>query len=185
LQSFCLNVKQIAAGQHPSEIMTAWHTLSLFFHLVALALWLGGIAFFLVVFAPAVHDLQPGIGIRTLNQGRISLEAVSWAGIALLLVTGIINLVLRYQGPSGSPSHFYSITLAVKLFLFAAMVVHHCLQVFKYGPKIASLTVQLPAVINSWPEPLLTHWRKWFLLLKINAALGPAVMFLGIALLKS
>jgi hypothetical protein len=65
------------------------------------------------------------------------------------------------------------------------MVVHHCLQVFKYGPKIASLTAQLPAVTNSWPEPLLTHWRKWFLLLKINAALGPVVMFLGIALLKS
>ena len=42
-----------------SAIMTAWHTLSLFFHLVALALWLGGIAFFLVVFGPAVHDLQP------------------------------------------------------------------------------------------------------------------------------
>ena len=54
--------------------MTAWHTLSLFFHLVALALWLGGIAFFLVVFAPAVHDLQPGIGIRTLNQGRTPLK---------------------------------------------------------------------------------------------------------------
>ena len=83
--------------------MTSWYTLSLFFHLVALALWLGGIAFFLVVFAPAAHDLQPGLGIRTLNQGRISLEAVSWAGIALLLVTGIINLILRNQAPSASP----------------------------------------------------------------------------------
>lgn len=175
----------MATANTPSAIMTAWHTLSLFFHLVALALWLGSITFFLVVFAPAVHDLQPALGIRTLNRGRISLEAVSWAGIALLLVTGIINLVLRYQAPMGSPSYFYNITLAVKLFLFAAMVVHHCLQVFKYGPQIASLTAQLPAVTNSWPEPLLTHWRKWFLLLKINAALGPVVMFLGIALIKS
>jgi putative copper export protein len=175
----------MAAADPPSAIMTAWHTLSLFFHLVALALWLGGITFFLVVFAPAVHDLQPAVGIRALNRGRISLETVSWAGIALLLVTGIINLVLRYQAPSGSPSYFYNITLAVKLFLFAAMVVHHCLQVFKYGPKIASLTAQLSAVTNFWPEPLLSHWRKWFLLLKINAALGPVVMFLGIALIKS
>jgi hypothetical protein len=64
------------------------------------------------------------------------------------------------------------------------MVVHHCLQVFKYGPKIASLTADLPAVIDSWPEPLLTHWRKWFLLLKINAALGPVVTLLGVALIK-
>ena len=170
---------------HHFRIMTSWYTLSLFFHLVGLALWLGGIAFFLVVFGPAVHDLQPGLGIRTLNHGRLSLEAISWVGIGLLLVSGIINLILRNQEPSTPQDNFYTIALAVKLFLFVAMVVHHCLQVFKYGPKIASLTADLPAVTDSWPEPLLTHWRKWFLLLKINAALGPVVTLLGIALIKA
>ena len=164
--------------------MTSWHTLSLFFHLVGLALWLGGIAFFLVVFGPAVHNLQPGLGLRTLNHGRFSLEAMSWVGIGLLLVSGIINLILRNQEPSTPQDNSYTIALAVKLFLFVAMVVHHCLQVFKYGPKIASLTADLPAVTDSWPEPLLTCWRKWFLLLKINAALGPVVTLLGIALIK-
>ena len=167
------------------RIMSSWHTLSLFFHLFGLALWLGGIAFFLVVFGPAVHNLQPGLGLRTLNHGRFSLEAMSWVGIGLLLVSGIINLILRNQEPSTPQDNFYTIALAVKLFLFVAMVVHHCLQVFKYGPKIASLTADLPAVSDSWPEPLLTHWRKWFLLLKINAALGPVVTLLGIALIKA
>ena len=110
--------------------MTSWHTLSLFFHLVGLALWLGGIAFFLVVFGPAVHNLQPGLGLRTLNHGRFSLEAMSWVGIGLLLVSGIINLILRNQEPSTPQGNFYTIALAVKLFLFVAMVVHNCLQVF-------------------------------------------------------
>ena len=64
------------------------------------------IAFFLVVFAPAVHDLQPGAGIRTLNHGRISLEAISWVGIALLLVSGITNLILRNQVAKHSPRQF-------------------------------------------------------------------------------
>jgi uncharacterized membrane protein len=164
--------------------MTSWYTLSLFFHLVGLALWVGGIAFFLVVFAPAAHDLQPDAGIRTLNHGRISLETISWVGIALLLITGITNLVLRNQEPSTPQSNFYTIVLSVKLFLFVAMLFHHCLQVFKYGPKIASLTAHL-AVTDSWPEPLLTYWRKWFLLLKINAALGPVVTLLGVALIKA
>jgi putative copper export protein len=165
--------------------MRSWYALSLVFHLVGLALWLGGIAFFLTVFGPAVHDLQPGAGIRTLNHGRISLEAISWVGIALLLISGIINLILRNQEPSTPQDNFYMIALALKLFLFVAMVVHHCLQVFKYGPKIASLTTDLPSVTDSWPEPLLTHWRKWFLLLKINAALGPVVTLLGVALIKA
>jgi len=165
--------------------MTFWYTLSLFFHLVGLALWVGGIAFFLVIFAPAVYDLQPGAGIRTLNHGRISLEAISWVGIALLLITGIANLILRNQELISPQDNFYTIALSVKLLLFVAMVFHHCLQVLKYGPTIASLTAELPAVTDSWPEPLLTHWRKWFLLLKINAALGPVVTLLGVTLIKA
>ena len=177
LQRVCPDVKQNAA-------MSSWITLSLFFHLVGLCLWVGGIAFFLVVFAPAAHGLQSGVSLRTLNHGRISLEAISWGGIALLLVSGIINLILRIQQPSIPQDDFYAVVLSVKLFLFVAMVAHHCLQVFKYGPKIASLTAEAAAVTESWPEPLLTHWRKWFLLLKINAALGPLVTLLGLALVK-
>ena len=165
--------------------MTSWHTLSLFLHLVGIVLWLGGIAFFLVVFGPAVHDLGPRIGMRVLNQGRISLEAVSWAGIALLLITGMILWLLRTQEMNVAQDNLYWIVLSVKLLLFVAMGVHHGLQVFKYAPKIASLTTELPAGTDSWPEPLLTYWRKWFLLLKINAALGPIIVLLGLALAKT
>jgi uncharacterized membrane protein len=163
--------------------MSSWHLLSLWLHLIALAFWLGGIVFFLVVFAPAVRELNPGMGIRALNQGRINLEAISWAAIALLLVTGIINLILRKQG--GPDGQFYTIILSIKLFLFFAMVVHHCLQVFKYTPIIAALTEKISPETDSWPEPLLSLWQKWFVLLKINAGIGPIVTLLGLALIKS
>ncbi|HXV83453.1 MAG TPA: hypothetical protein VEG60_26645 [Candidatus Binatia bacterium] len=165
--------------------MSSWYLLSLFFHLIGLILWLGAIVFFLVVFAPAVHHLEPGVGMRTLNYGRSVLEAASWAGIALLLVSGITNLILRNEEFGIPQNHFYMIALSVKLLLFVAMVVHHGLQVFKYRPKIESLTTELPAFSDAWPEPLLTYWRKWFLLLKINAALGPIVTLLGVALVKT
>jgi uncharacterized membrane protein len=177
LQRFCPDVKQNAA-------MGSWVALSLLFHLVGLALWVGAIAFFLVVFAPAAHDLPPYAGLHTLNHGRIFLEAISWMGIALLLVSGITNMVLRQQ-PGTPADYFYPVILSIKLFLFVAMVVHHCLQVFKYGPRIAALTAEVATLAESWPEPLLTQWRRWFLLLKINAALGPVVTLLGVALIKS
>jgi hypothetical protein len=32
---------------------------------------------------------------------------------------------------------------------------------------------------------LLSQWRRWFLLLKINAALGPIVVLLGLALTQN
>jgi putative copper export protein len=162
--------------------MSAWYSISLMIHLVALALWLGGIVFFLIVLGPAVHDLEPRIAIKTMNQARIGLEMASWTAIVLLLLTGIVNLLIRTQATAAAPRGAYAVILAVKLFLFAAMAVHHSLQVFKYAPRIAALTAKLEPGATEWPEALLAHWRRWFLLLKINAALAPIVVLLGLAL---
>ena len=165
--------------------MIAWHTFASMFHLIAIALWLGGIVFFLVVLGPAVHELEPRIAIKTLNQSRIGLEITSWVAIGILFLSGMFNLLARGSATAAPMSESYMILLSVKLFFFGAMVVHHCLQVFKYAPKISSLTAQLPESLDSWPEPLLSHWRRWFLLLKINAALGPIVVLLGLNLIHS
>jgi uncharacterized membrane protein len=164
--------------------MTTWHTLSLALHLAALALWLGGIIFFLVVFGPALKDLQPGVTIYVLNGGRRALEAVSWTGISVLLITGIVNLILRQASGSGL-GQFYIIALSIKLMVFGAMVYHHGLQVFKYGARIAAMTAGTPQDSVSWPEALRAQWQKWFTLLKINATLGPFVTLMGLVLLKS
>lgn len=163
---------------------TAWQTLSLGLHLAGLALWLGGMVFFLVVFGPAVNHLQPGVAIRVLNQGRRNLEAVSWAGISVLLITGIVNLILRQTNGAGM-SQFYIIALSIKLLLFGAMVYHHALQVFKYAPGIAAMTAETSPGSLSWPEPLRARWQEWFTLLKINATLGPIATLMGMVLLKT
>jgi hypothetical protein len=64
------------------------------------------------------------------------------------------------------------------------MLVHHALQVFRYGPKIAALTNDAAKTSESWREPLRAHWQKWFVLLKINATIGPVATLLGLALAK-
>ncbi len=165
--------------------MHTWHALSLLLHIVALALWLGGMAFFLAAFGPAVRDLKPGAAIRSLNQGRIAFESVAWIGITLLMVTGGVNLVLRSQVTGAHLGHTYMIVLAVKLFLFVAMLVHHTLQVFKYGPKIAGLSAEAPSTAVEWPEALRAHWQKWFMLMKLNAGLGLVVILLGVLLMEN
>lgn len=168
-----------------TPLMTAWHTLSLALHLIAIALWLGGIVFFLIVVGPAVQQLEPKIAIKTMNQARIGLENMSWTAIGLLVLTGAFSLVARSQMNVAPLDQVYLYTLGAKLVVFLTMAVHHCLQVFKYAPAISSLTRQLPLNTIAWPEPLLSHWRRWFLLLKINAALGPIAVLLGLALVKS
>ncbi len=162
-----------------------WQTLSLGIHLGALALWLGGVIFFLVVFGPAVGQLEPSVGLRVLDHGRRTLEAVAWTGIGLLLITGIVNLILRRQGSVAGPGEFYFMALSIKLLLFGAMVYHHGLQVFKYGPQIAAMTAKTPQEPVLGSEALRTLWQRWFTLLKINATLGPIATLMGLALLKS
>ncbi len=164
--------------------MQHWQSLSLLLHLVALALWLGGIAFFLIAFRPAAQSLSPVAGARALNQGRLALEGLAWTAIALLMVTGMINLVLRNQATDAHLGQTYMILLAIKLLLFVAMLAHHSLQVFKYGPRITLLTAEVSLDISAWPAPLLAQWQRWFMLLKINAALGPVVILLGVLLLR-
>lgn len=162
--------------------MTLWLTITLLAHLLAVALWLGGIAFFLIVFAPAVHELEPGTGMRALNRGRISLETIAWVAIGILLLSGIASLIVRFQAAGAPIATSYTVLLSIKIFLFLAMLMHHGLQAFKYGPRISSLTASLPAQPESWPEPLLSHWRRWFLLLKINSVIGLIIVVVGLTL---
>ncbi|HWO43864.1 MAG TPA: hypothetical protein VNO43_18895 [Candidatus Eisenbacteria bacterium] len=165
--------------------MVFWHALTLLLHLAGLALWLGGIAFFLIVFAPAARDLTPATAARTLNSGRIAFETLSWTAIGLLTVTGIVALILQSQITGARVGTYYLTVLSVKLVLFAAMLAHHCLQVLKYGPRISMTMAEVDAESAVWPEALRAAWEKWFFLLKINGALGPIVTLLGLALVRS
>lgn len=164
------------------RLLGLFHALNLWFHLSAVVLWIGAMAFFLFVFAPAVHTLSPAAAIQALDRGRRSVESLSWIAINLLALTGLGNLAVRGL-ESGFPSRGpYNWLLAIKIALFLAMLFHHCLQVFRYSPQIASLTARARHGSESWPDPLLAAWRKWFSLLKINAALGPVILLLGLAL---
>ena len=147
-----------------------------------MAVWVGGMAFFLFVFGPAAHSLAPADGIRALNHGRQSFQTLSWIAINLLFLTGVLNFLFRAAASGLHLGTAYYSILTVKLLLFLAMTFHYSLQAFKYAPRIASLTAQTGDGIESWPEPLLAAWRKWFTLLKINTTLGAIVLFLGLGL---
>jgi uncharacterized membrane protein len=155
---------------------------NLWLHIVSMAVWVGGMAFFLFVFGPAVHSLAPAEGIPTLNHGREALQTLSWIAVHLLFLTGVLNFFFRLTAGGLYPESGYYWLLGIKLALFLAMVFHHFLQSLKYGPGIASATAAAGPASVSWPEPLSAAWKKWFVLLKINTVLGSLVLLLGLAL---
>ena len=164
------------------NLVATFQSLNLWLHLIFMAVWIGGMVFFLFVFAPAVHSLAPADGIRALSHGRRSFEILSWIALNLLFLTGVLNFLFRAMASGLHLGVVYYSILALKLLLFLAMTVHHSLQAFKYAPKIAALTSQSGDGVVSWPEPLLANWSKWFRLLKINTTLGAVVLLLGLAL---
>lgn len=142
-------------------------------------------AFFLFVFGPAAHGLPPAEGIRVLDRGRQLLQTLVWIAINFLFLTGALQLVFRHMTAGLDLGGVYYSMLSLKLFLFLAMFFNHSLQALKYTPKIASLTAATAEDIGSWPEPLLSVWKKWFLVLKINTTLGPVVVLLALGLTRS
>ncbi len=160
-------------------------TLNQWIHIISLSLWIGGIIFFLFVFSPAARSLPPRPGMDVLNRGLRYFQTFSWIAISLMLITGTVNFVLRGDAAGFALGPSYYLILGTKLFLFLAMVLHHCFQVFKYAPRIASLRDPTEPHKPTWPEDLLSQWRGWLVLLKINAALGPIVLLLDIGPTKT
>ena len=118
----------------------------------------------MIVMGPATRDLDTKLAVSALDRARAGFETASWIAIGLLLATGVANLFFR--AIDRVPLHeSYGILLGIKLFVFGAMVAHHCLQVFRHAPEIARLTGQMKPLGADWPEPLLSRWRRGFFVL--------------------
>ena len=50
--------------------MTTWQTLTSMAHLIAIAMWLGAIVFFLAVSGPAVNELAPKLSLKNDESGQ-------------------------------------------------------------------------------------------------------------------
>lgn len=104
-----------------------WHRLSNSIHLLAAALWLGALAQLLT---GILHRYRGGLrdsGLRDSAAMTLELSLFARSGsviVLLLLVTGIINLLLiaGWPLPEGAIGSLWSLVLAVKLLLFAAML---------------------------------------------------------------
>jgi len=76
--------------------MSAAYHLSVFAHLLAALVWLGGMFFFALVGAPVLRSLEPGeLRSRLFQQLGERARTVGWISIGVLLTTGVLNLHLR------------------------------------------------------------------------------------------
>lgn len=162
--------------------MSLYH-LNVTIHVLAALLWLGGMFFLAAVGAPVLRKVEPAALRAQLfrNLGE-RFRRVGWLSIAVLVVTGVLNLhfrgvlalsVLTDGEFWGTP---WGRALAWKLGAVAAMLVVQALHDFVLGPAASRLEPGSPAALAAR--------RKAALLARVSAVLGLIVVIAAVRLAR-
>lgn len=164
--------------------MQALYIASVYFHILAALVWLGGMFFLILVVVPWLRrGNRAAAGTLLRDTGR-RFRTVGWACLVTLLATGSVNLWLRrvrpvdFTRPEWLESPFGRAVL-LKLTLFAVVLVLSAAHDFVIGPRATGAMEADPG----GPEALrLRRWASW--MGRANALLALALVFLGVVLVR-
>ena len=153
-------------------------------HVLAAMLWLGGMFFFGIVGAPVLRSLEPPeLRQQLFHRLGLRFRSVGWWAIAVLLLTGLINMHyrgwLQWDGVLGAATFWRTApghTLLLKLGAVTTMLVVSAIHDFSLGP-LAGL-----AAAGS-PRAILLR-RRAAILARINALMGVLVVIAAVRLAR-
>ena len=165
--------------------MRGFYLLSVWLHILAAAIWIGGMAFLVLVLVPVTRMAEyRTVAARLVQDTGVRFRWVGWGCLALLLSSGAINLGYRgfgwahvrngtiFQGPFGR-------VLGVKLLLVTLILLFSALHDFFIGPKATILAQSAPHTSSA----IRARWQaSW--LGRVNLLLGLIVVALGILLVR-
>jgi copper resistance protein D len=163
--------------------MRAFYLASVSLHVLAAMLWLGGMFFFALVGAPVLRSVEPPpLRARLFRAAGERFRTVGWSCIAVLLVTGILNLHFRgvlSTAALGSGSFWsapWGRVLAAKLIAVGAMLAVSALHDFVHGPAASRLAPGSPEAARARGRA--ARWAR------VNAILGILVVLIAVRLAR-
>ncbi len=164
--------------------MQSLYIASVFLHIIAAVVWLGGMFFLVLVVVPwlrAGNRAQAGAFLRDTG---IRFRSVGWACLLTLLGTGSINLWLRrvrlpdFADPEWLATPFGR-AITLKLVLFALVLAISVVHDFRVGPAATRAMRDDPG----GPEALrLRRAASW--MGRANTVLALLLVFLGVVLVR-
>jgi uncharacterized membrane protein len=123
--------------------VSALYYINVSIHVLAAMLWLGGMFFLGIVGAPVLRSVEPPpLRQRLFQELGSRFRSVGWWTIAVLLVTGVLNLHFRgwlhWTGVLGSWSFWRTSVghaLAAKLIAVTLMISISAIHDFVHGPR--------------------------------------------------
>lgn len=160
-----------------------WYHLNVTVHLLAAMYWLGGMFFFALVGAPVLREIDsPDVRARLFQRLGERFRTTGWVAIAVLLVTGTLNLEFRGLLRTEVLADFafwatpFGRTLGWKLVAVTTMLVASGLHDFLLGPRASRMDAGSPAALRAR--------RRAALLARANALLGLLVIVLAVRLAR-
>ena len=123
--------------------------LFMWFHLVAVTAWIGGMLFYSLVLRPAVGQaLSTPEGLEIRHRIQTRFRAVRWLSLLVLIITGLWNLL--HEGASARLDSTWGGILLVKLLLVAIAVGLTAVQDFILSPNIRPAPQESPSRMTDW-----------------------------------
>ncbi|MBI2872457.1 MAG: DUF4149 domain-containing protein [Chloroflexi bacterium] len=164
--------------------MHALYVLSVWLHILAVVVWVGGMMFLGVVLVPALRRPEH----RSLYPSVIQVVGtrfrwVGWVALGLLVASGLLNLSYRV-GWSGIVSAQlwrgdFGLALAIKLGLVAVILLLSAAHDFAIGPRAGALMRADPASRRAMRMRRLASWMG-----RGNLLLALAVVALGVIMVR-
>ncbi|MES1259661.1 MAG: CopD family protein, partial [Gemmatimonadota bacterium] len=163
---------------------TTFYFVNITIHVLVAIFWLGGMFFFALVGAPALRAVEPAaLRQRLFHQIGLRARKAGWWAIAVLLVTGTLNLYLRgmlqWDGLLGTAAFWagpFGHSLAIKLGAVLCMLIVSITHDFIVGPAAGR------AAAGSAEAVALR--RRAALLARINAILGLIIVIAAVQLAR-
>lgn len=163
--------------------MYAWLIVSMWLHLAAAIVWIGGLAFISLVLVPTLRSpaLRPQALVLLRTTGR-KFQHIAYASFVTLAVTGAANLYFKFGGALDLGALWptpYGRLLAAKVLLVIGIVALALYHDFVVGPRAARA---LEADAASVTARSLRRRAAW--IGRANALLSLVVMTLALLLAR-
>ena len=164
--------------------MPALYYTSVTLHVLAAMLWLGGMFFLGLVGAPVLRSVEPAtLRQRLFQELGVRFRRIGWWAIAVLVVTGIVNLHYRgwlhWNGVLGAGDFWRSgvgHALAAKLSIVVIMISTSAVHDFIQGPRAGRAAPDSPEA--------LAFRRRAMLVARVNAILGVLLVIAAVRLVR-
>ena len=163
--------------------MRALYLANVTVHILAAMFWLGGMFFLGVVGAPALRSLDSAaLRQQIFQQLGVRFRSAGWWAIAILLITGTLNLYFRgwLHGSVLGSSDFWKSSvghaLLFKLLTVAAMIIVSSIHDFVLGPRAGRAPPGSPRALS-----LRLHAAH---LARLNTLLGVLVVVAAVMLAR-